>query len=119
MANMFRDAAGKKAVTPHKKPEEAEPVRIAEKPEETEKKPETAGKKTAKKTSAGKQESGAAIRPETKSKIEKIINKQSKGKTYSIYLDEDVNRAVDALAEENNTSKSKIINMLLRNMLFE
>ncbi len=43
--------------------------------------------------------------------------KKPVAKTYGFYLDDDVVAAIDKLAKQTHTSKSKVLNTLLRNAL--
>lgn len=47
-----------------------------------------------------------------------IVEQKPAGKTYALYLDSDVVAALDKLAKQNKVSRSKALNSLLRNILF-
>ena len=49
--------------------------------------------------------------------LAELEDKKPESKAYSIYLDVDVVEAVDKIAKKRKTSRSKVINLLLRNML--
>ena len=46
-------------------------------------------------------------------------NAKPRGKTYSIYFEADVMAAIDKLAKQSKLPRSKVINKLLRTMLFK
>ena len=46
-------------------------------------------------------------------------NTKPRGKTYSVYFEADVMAAIDKLAKQSKLPRSKVINKLLRNMLFK
>ena len=48
-----------------------------------------------------------------------LKNKKPVGKGYNIYLDSDVIEKVDKLAKQAKTSRSKVLNTLLRNLLLD
>lgn len=48
-----------------------------------------------------------------------ITDEKPKGKTYSVYLDDDVVEALDQVAKQNKSSRSKVLNVLLRNFFLE
>lgn len=48
-----------------------------------------------------------------------MMEKKPKGKSYGFYLDDEVVAALDKLARQNKSSKSKVLNTLLRNMLLK
>lgn len=48
-----------------------------------------------------------------------ITDEKPKGKTYSVYLDDDVVEALDRVAKQNKSSRSKVLNILLRNFFLE
>ena len=48
-----------------------------------------------------------------------IADEKPKGKTYSVYLDDDVVEALDSVAKQNSSSRSKVLNILLRNFFLE
>ena len=48
-----------------------------------------------------------------------ITNEKPKGRTYSVYLDDDVVEALDRVAKENKSSRSKVLNILLKNFFLE
>lgn len=48
-----------------------------------------------------------------------IIEKKPTAKSYGFYLDDDVVTALEKLAKQNKTSKSKLLNTLLRNLLLK
>ena len=48
-----------------------------------------------------------------------LVNEKPKGKTTGFYLDEEVIAALEKIAKKNKTTKSKVLNTLLRNLLIE
>jgi len=49
--------------------------------------------------------------------LAELEEKKPESKAYSIYLDVDVVEAVDKIAKIRKTSRSKVVNLLLRNIL--
>lgn len=59
-------------------------------------------------------------KPETSTNLlAELKNKKPTGKGCNIYLDTDVIEKLDKLAKQAKTSRSKVINTLLRNLLLE
>lgn len=48
-----------------------------------------------------------------------LFEEKPGGRGYSFYLDDDVAEALSKLAKQNKTSKSKVLNALLRNLLLD
>lgn len=48
-----------------------------------------------------------------------MLEKKPRGKSYGFYLDDEVVAALDKLARQNKSNKSKVLNTLLRNMLLK
>ena len=48
-----------------------------------------------------------------------MIEQKPKGKSNSFYLDDEVVAALEKLAKQNKSSKSKVLNTLLRNLLID
>ena len=48
-----------------------------------------------------------------------IREMKPKSKSYAFYLDEEVVDALDQLAKQNKSNKSKVLNTLLRNLLLK
>lgn len=48
-----------------------------------------------------------------------MLEKKPRGKSYGFYLDDEVVAALDKLARQNKSNKSKVMNTLLRNMLLK
>lgn len=48
-----------------------------------------------------------------------MIEKKPAAKSYGFYLDSEVVDALDALAKQNGSNKSKVLNTLLRNLLLK
>ena len=48
-----------------------------------------------------------------------IRETKPKSKSYAFYLDEEVVDALDQLAKQNKSNKSKVLNTLLRNLLLK
>lgn len=48
-----------------------------------------------------------------------MLGDKQVGKGYSFYLEPDVAAALEKLAKQNKTSKSKVLNVLLRNYLLD
>ena len=125
MANMFRDA-GKKTITPHIKTEEdikKDENKVTDEPKEKEtvenKEKKTSSKRTdVKKETVPKKKKSSGLKNSSMALIEDSLEKSTKN-TYSVYLDDDIKTAIDDLAKAKHTSRSKIINILLRNTLFE
>ena len=60
------------------------------------------------------------IEPEMKKNLlAGMIEKKPKGKGTAFYLDEEVIAALDKLAKQNKSNKSKVLNTLLRNILLD
>ena len=57
--------------------------------------------------------------PEKENLLAGMVEKKARGKGYGFYLDDEVVAALDKLARQNKTSKSKVLNTLLRNMLLK
>lgn len=51
--------------------------------------------------------------------LAELSNKKPTGKGYNVYLDADVIEKLDKLAKQAKTSRSKVINTLLRNILLD
>ena len=51
--------------------------------------------------------------------LAELKNKKPTGKGYNVYLDTDVIEKLDKLAKQTKTSRSKVINTLLRNLLLD
>lgn len=51
--------------------------------------------------------------------LAELKNKKPTGKGYNVYLDADVIDKLDKLAKQAKTSRSKVINTLLRNLLLD
>ena len=51
--------------------------------------------------------------------LAELTNKKPTGKGYNVYLDADVIEKLDKLAKQAKTSRSKVINTLLRNLLLD
>ena len=48
-----------------------------------------------------------------------MMEKKPRAKSYGFYLDDEVVAALEKLARQNKSSKSKVLNTLLRNMLLK
>ena len=48
-----------------------------------------------------------------------LVEEKPKGKTTGFYLDEEVIAAIEKIAKKNKTTKSKVLNTLLRNLLLD
>lgn len=48
-----------------------------------------------------------------------MIDKKKGAKGYTYYLDDDVAQAVEKLAKQNKISRSKVVNMLLKDILMK
>ena len=54
---------------------------------------------------------------DAKSLLDGIVTKKPAAKSYGFYLSADVVAALEKLAKQNKTSKSKVLDTLLRNLL--
>ncbi len=60
------------------------------------------------------------IEPEAKKNLlAGILEQKPKAKSYGFYLDDEVVAALEKLAKQNKSNKSKVLNTLLRNILLE
>lgn len=48
-----------------------------------------------------------------------LIEKKQRGKSYGFYLDDEVVAALEKLAKQKKSNKSKVLNTLLRNILLK
>ena len=48
-----------------------------------------------------------------------LVDEKPRGKTVGFYLDEDVIAALEKVAKQKKTNKSKVVNTLLRNLLLD
>lgn len=60
------------------------------------------------------------VEPEVKKNLlSGMIEQKPKAKSYGFYLDDEVVAALEKLAKQNKSNKSKVLNTLLRNLLLE
>ena len=57
--------------------------------------------------------------PATEDILAGMLEQKRKSKSYAFYLDEDVVNALDQLAKQKKSNKSKVLNTLLRNLLLK
>ena len=56
-------------------------------------------------------------KPAAENLLAGMKDKKPKAKSYGFYLEDDVVEALERLAAQNDSSKSKVLNTLLRNLL--
>lgn len=103
MANPFTNT--KNTVLP-REPFVVPDIEVEEKPvpvEEVKPEPTAAPKKAKKK----------------KSSFAGLVEPKSEAKSFALYLDIDLVEELDRIAKENKTNRSKIVNALLRQIVFE
>lgn len=59
------------------------------------------------------------IKPEKENLLAGMLEQKPRGKSYGFYLDAEVVDALEKLAKQNKSSKSKVLNTLLRNLLLK
>ena len=59
------------------------------------------------------------ISPTADSLLGKKLKSKPEGKSYGFYLDKEVDEALGLLAKQKKTSKSKVLNTLLRSILLD
>lgn len=59
------------------------------------------------------------IETSAKDLLASMMEKKPKANGYGFYLDDEVVAALEKLARQNKSSKSKVLNTLLRNMLLK
>ena len=60
-----------------------------------------------------------AAKPVNDNPLAGILEQKTAAKSYGYYLDDDVARAIEKLAKQNKTSKSKALNALLKKILLD
>ena len=88
-SNPFEQAEKREAVKPRRIEKDVTPDPIPEEPKQEKQKPAT-------------------------DILAELTNKKPTGKGYNVYLDADVIEKLDRLAKQAKTSRSKVINLLLR-----
>ena len=95
--NPFEKTESREGVKPKRKEPVAQPEPIPEEP---------------------KPEKPVVEKPESATNLlAELTTKKPTGKGYNVYLDADVIEKLDKLAKQAKTSRSKVINTLLRNLL--
>lgn len=59
------------------------------------------------------------VRPVKDNPLAGILDQKPTAKSYGYYLDDDVAQAIERLAKQNKTSKSKALNALLKKILLD
>ena len=54
-----------------------------------------------------------------KNPVAGLITAKSEAKSFALYLDVDLVEELDRIAKENKTNRSKVVNVLLRQIVFE
>lgn len=65
------------------------------------------------------EETPVVEQPITNNPLAGILDQKPTAKSYGYYLDDDVAKAIEKLAKQNKTSKSKALNALLKKILID